>query len=101
LIGAQRDLDVTRKDLETAEKQALAIVSVGQGEADVISYTRAAEAGALRATVAAFGTGASYARYLYLQKVAPNIESILANTDGPLAEPFRELSRPVEKGGAK
>lgn len=102
LIGAQRDLEVSKKDLETAEKQAQAVVAVGQGEADVIGYSRAAEAAALRAAVTPFGGGGAYARYMYLSKVAPNIESILSNTDGPLAEPFRDLSRPgAEKGGAK
>ena len=102
LIGAQRDLEVARKDFETAANQALAVVSLGQGEADVISYLRTAEASALKAVVTPFGGGAGYARYLYLSKIATNIESIISNTDGPLAEPFRELSRPAaEKGGAK
>lgn len=98
MIGAQRDLEVARKDLQTAENQAQAIVFTGQGEADVITYTRTAEASALRSIIAPFGTGSAYARYLYLRKVAPNIESILSNTDGPLAEPFRDLSK---TGGAK
>jgi len=102
VIAAQRDLEVTKKDLETAEKQFQAIVSIGQGDADVITYTRTAEAAALRAIIAPFGSGTAYARYLYLQKLAPNIERILSNTEGPLAEPFRELSKPTtEKGGAR
>jgi hypothetical protein len=94
VIAAQRDLEVARKDLETAEKQAMAILATGKGAADVITYTRTAEANALKAIVAPFGSGAAYARYLYLGKVAPNIENILSNTDGPLAEPFNLLSRP-------
>jgi hypothetical protein len=102
IIGAQRDLDVARKDLETAEKNAQGIISAGQGDADVIAYTKQAEASALRSIISPFGSGSAYARYLYLTKVAPNIEHILSNTDGPLAEPFKELSRPdAVKGGAK
>ncbi len=101
VIGAQQDLEVAKKDLETAVKKALAIVSTGQGDADVISYTRKAEASALKAVVTPFGNGSTYARFLYLNKIAPNIESILSNSDGPLAEPFRELSKPEAKGGAK
>lgn len=66
----------------------------------MITYTRTAEANALRSIVAPFGSGEAYARYLYLKKIAPNIDSILANSDGPLAEPFRELSKPT-KGGAR
>jgi hypothetical protein len=100
VIAAQRDLEVAKKDLQTAENQSQAIVSTGQGDADVISYTRTAEANALRSIIAPFGSGEAYARYLYLKKIAPNIDSILANSDGPLAEPFRELSR-SSKGGAK
>jgi len=102
VIAGQRDLEVARKDLATAEKQAQAIVSAGEGDADVIRYQRTAEANALRAAIAPFGSGTAYARFLYLGKIAPNIERILSNTDGPLAEPLNELSRPTPgKGGAK
>jgi regulator of protease activity HflC (stomatin/prohibitin superfamily) len=99
VIAAERDLEVARKDLETAEKQSQAIISIGQGDADVISYTRTAEANALRSMVAPFGSGEAYARYLYLKKIAPNIDSILSNTDGPLAQPLRELSQPPKGSG--
>lgn len=100
VIAAQRDLDVARKDLQAAENQAQAIIATGQGEADVIAYTRTAEANALKAMVAPFGDGQAYARYLYLKKLAPNLGGIISNTDGPLAEPFKELSQP-RPGGAR
>ena len=93
---------MTRKDLETSENQSQAIIATGQGDADVIAYTRTAEANALKAMITPFGNGAAYARYLYLGKVAPNIESILSNTEGPFAEPFRDLAKPEPgKGGAR
>ncbi len=98
VINAQRDLEVAKKDLETAVNQAQAIVATGQGDADVILYTRTAEASALKAMVSPFGTGQAYGQYLYLKKIAPNIQAIISNTDGPLAEPLRQLSRP-QKGG--
>jgi hypothetical protein len=105
VIGAQRDFEVAKKDLETAEKQAQAIISTGQGDADAIAYARTAEASALKSVIAPFGNGTTYARYLYYQKVAPNIESILSNTEGALAEPLKELSKQPDaaaaKGGAK
>ena len=105
VIAAERDLEVARKDLESAEKQAQAIVATGQGEADVLLYTRTAEANALKAMLLPFGGGSMYARFLYRQKLAPNVKQILSNTDGPLAEPFRELSQPpaapAGKGGAR
>ncbi len=99
VIGAQRDLEVAGKDLETAQKQAQATVSIGEGDADVITYTRTAEANALRSIVLPFGNGSAYARYLYLSKVAPNIQSILSSTEGPFAEPFRDLNKPQPSGG--
>ena len=93
---------MAKKDLETAEKNALGIVSIGQGDADVISYTKQAEASALKAAVTPFGAGSFYARYLYLNKIAPNIDRIMANSDGALAEPFKDLSKTeANKGGAK
>lgn len=102
LIGARRDLEVAKKDLETAEKQAQSIITSGQAEADVIVYAKTAEAAALKAIVTPFGSGSAYARYLYLNKLAPNMDAILSNTDGPLAEPLRELSKPeAAKGGVK
>jgi hypothetical protein len=54
----------------------------------------------LRSIILPFGSGEAYARYLYLKKIAPNIDSILANSDGPLAEPLRQLSL-SPKGGAR
>ncbi len=102
IIGAERDFEVAKKDLETAEKNAMGIISIGQGDADVIAYTKQAEASALKAAVTPFGYGSAYARYLYLNKVAPNIDQIMANSDGPLAEPFRDLSKTDgSKGGVK
>ncbi len=100
VIAAQRDFEVAKKDLETAENQSQAILATGQGDADVISYTRTAEASALKAIVTPFGSGAAYAHYLYLKKIAPNITGILSNTDGPLAEPLKDLSKPGP-GGAR
>lgn len=100
VINAQRDLEVAKKDLETAVNQAQAIVATGQGDADVISYTRTAEASAMKAMVTPFGNGQAYAQYLYFKKIAPNIGAILSNTEGPLAEPLRNLSQP-QKGGVQ
>ena len=92
VIAAQRDLDVAKKGLEAAEKQAQAIVYKGQGDADVVRYMKLAEASALRATISPFGDGMAYARYLFLSRMAPNINSIVSSTDSPLAGPFKTLS---------
>jgi hypothetical protein len=51
----------------------------------------------LRQTIAAFGDGDSYARFIFNQKVAPSIKSILANTDGPFADLFKQFTSPQPK----
>jgi regulator of protease activity HflC (stomatin/prohibitin superfamily) len=89
--GNQR-LDVARLTLEAARKQAEAILSRGQADAKVVLYNYQAKAEPLRAAVNAFGDGHAYARYTFLQKVAPAVKSVLTNTDGPLAEIFREFA---------
>lgn len=92
VINANRDLEVAKRELEAAENQAQAVIAKGQGEADVIRYAKTAEAAALRAVLAPFGGGLPYARYLYLSRVAPNIENVVSSTESPLAGPLRTLS---------
>ncbi|HRX87721.1 MAG TPA: hypothetical protein P5572_22060, partial [Phycisphaerae bacterium] len=47
-----------------------------------------ARAEPLGSAVAAFADGMTYAQHFYLQKLAPAIETVLSNTDGPFAEIF-------------
>lgn len=94
LIAANRKLEVARLELEAAKNIAAAIVSRGQAEADVIRFNNSAEAGGLRAACDAFGSGDSYVRYLFQQRIAPTIRSILTNTEGPFVDIFRDLARP-------
>ena len=110
---ANRELEVSKLDLEAASKQTEAIRSRGQADAAVILFDARAKAEPLARTVKAFGDGVTYAQQFFLQKTAPSIRSILSNTDGPFAEIFKELqtttpealpgtspgTAPVKKGG--
>lgn len=91
---ALQDLEVAKLRLEAAKNQAQALVSRGQAEAEVILLQRKAEAEPLRQQVAAFGSGNEYARYFFYQKIAPAIQSILTNSDGPFADMFKQFTSP-------
>lgn len=99
---ANRELEVAKLTLQAAEKEAAALRTRGKAMADVILFEYQARAEPLQAAVEAFGDGYTYAQYFFVQKVAPSIESILSNTDGPFADIFKEFqtfkTRPVEGG---
>jgi len=99
---AQRALEVAKLDLQAAAKQASAIRSRGQAEANVVLFDYKARAEPLAQAVSAFGDGTTYAQQFFLQKLAPAITSILTNTDGPFAEIFNQLQTfpsPSAQGG--
>lgn len=101
---ANREFEVAKLDLEASRKQASAIRSRGQAEANVVLFNYQARAEPLEAAVNAFGDGETYAQMFYLQRIAPSIQSILSNTDGPFADIFKQFQEPsgrVEKGGAQ
>ena len=80
--------------LEAAQRQADAITSRGQAEANVTLLQKQALAEPLRQTISAFGDGDAYARFVFNQKIAPSIKSIMTNTDGPFAELFKQFTAP-------
>ncbi len=88
---ANREHEVAKLRLEAAEKEAAATRSRGQAEAKVILLEYEAEAEPLKAAVAAFGDGHTYAQQFFLRKIAPSITSILSNTEGPFAEIFKQF----------
>ena len=102
---AQRALEVAKLDLESAKKQAAAIRSRGQADANVVLFTYQAEAEPLAMAVEAFGDGTTYAQQFFLRRIAPSVRSILSNTEGPFAEIFRQLqtfdAAPAKSGGAQ
>ncbi|MCO6436892.1 MAG: hypothetical protein J5J06_07380 [Phycisphaerae bacterium] len=101
---ARRALEVAKLQLEAAEKEAVAIRSRGEAEANVVLLEYKAQAEPLKQAVEAFGDGYVYAQQFFYQKVAPAMQSVLTNTDGPFADVFRRLqsaeSRTMTTGGA-
>lgn len=93
ITAARQRLDVARLELEAARKQAEALLARGQAAAKVIEYEYAAQAVPLRDAVAAFGDGYTYAQNHFYQKVAPAIQSVLSNTEGPFADVFKQFQK--------
>jgi regulator of protease activity HflC (stomatin/prohibitin superfamily) len=100
---ANRELAVAKLTVQSAEKDAVAIRSRGQAEGKVILYDYQARAEPIQHSVTAFGDGTLYAQQFFYQKVAPSIQSILANSDGPFADIFKEFSNTpsTTKGGSR
>ena len=97
LTEAQQRLAVAELQLQAAQRQADAITARGQAEANVTLLQKQAEAEPLRQTITAFGGGDLYAQYLFNQKIAPSVKSILSNTDGPFGEMFKQFTSPTTK----
>lgn len=97
---ANKRLDVARLALEAARKDAEAILSRGQADAKVVLFKYQAEAEPLRAAVAAFGDGYTYAQNQFYMKVAPAIRTILTNTDGPFSDIFQAFRKITPAGAA-
>ena len=100
LIEQEKLLTVAKTDLEAAKKEAQAITARGKADADVIALHAAAEAEALRRSVSAFQDPAAYTFYEFAQKIAPRIESVFANTDGPLGRLFEGFLPTPSHGAA-
>ncbi|MCP4591045.1 MAG: hypothetical protein GY842_09890 [bacterium] len=100
---AQRELEVAKLRLEAATKEAAALLARGEAEANVILLEYKARAEPLAQAVAAFGDGTTYANRFFLEKLAPSIRSIQSNTEGSLADIFKQFqtSPTAAKGGAQ
>ena len=104
VTDANRQLEVAKLDFKAAEKEAAAIRSRGQAEANVVRLQYAAKAEPLADAVKAFGDGETYAQLFFLQKIAPSIQAISSNTEGPFAEIFQQfkmMTPATAEGGAK
>ena len=94
LTSAAQNLEVARLQKAAAEEQAGGVLAKAKGEASVIKASNEAKAGVLTQQAQAFGSGEEYARYLFLQSVAPNIESVLANDGaGGLGDVFSPFTK--------
>jgi uncharacterized membrane protein YqiK len=97
LIEMNRKLDVAKLQMQAAKNQAEATVAEGRARADIILYKNAAEAQGLRNAAAAFGDGDTYVRYVVALKLAPAMQYVLSNTEGPFMELFRRLTEGSKK----
>ncbi len=95
ITQAQQQLAVAKLKLEAAQKQADATVATGQAEANVILLQQQAQAEPVRQQVSAFGGGNMYAQFFFYQKVAPSVKSIMANSDGPFGDLFKQFLKPA------
>jgi regulator of protease activity HflC (stomatin/prohibitin superfamily) len=82
IVKANQELEVAKIDNEAAEAQAQAIMLKAGAEAAVVNMQNVAEAGVLASQVQAFSNGLNYARYTFLKKVGPRIDSILSTDQG-------------------
>jgi len=92
LIEARSKLVQTRFDLDAARRQSDAKISEGTATAEAKRRTRLADVGALALRIEASGGGEVFARTALYERIAPRFQSILANTDGPLAAIFEQFS---------
>lgn len=100
---ANQELAVAKLKLDAATDEAAAIVSKGEGDAEVIRLENAAEASGWKRSVAAFGNnGGQYAQYVLYQKLSPAYRKIMANTaDSPIMKIFESFNEPVKDAPAK
>jgi len=59
-----------------------------------VLLNKEAEAKPLAQQVQAFGDGAAYAQFFFFQKVAGSVKSVMATTDGPFGEMFKQFVQP-------
>jgi regulator of protease activity HflC (stomatin/prohibitin superfamily) len=99
IIEANRVLEVAKLQLEAAQNQGAAKIAEGKAKADVIVFKNAAEAAGLKNAATAFGDGETYVKYVTNLKLAPAIQYVLSNTDGPFMDLFKRLTEPAKKEG--
>lgn len=100
LTQANQQLEVARLELEAAKADAESAIARGTADAEIIRLGFEAQSRPLAAAVHAFGGGQAYAQFTYFQKLAPALKSVMATTDGPFAEIFRQLGEPPVAGSA-
>ncbi|MBF0410025.1 MAG: hypothetical protein HQM10_21960 [Candidatus Riflebacteria bacterium] len=91
LIDQDKKLNMEKTFLEASRKEAEAILLRGKAEADVIKLNNIAETEALRVSVQAFGNPEIFAYHEFINKMAPAMTSVLANTEGMFGKIFQEF----------
>jgi regulator of protease activity HflC (stomatin/prohibitin superfamily) len=78
LTAANKDLEVAKLENQAATAQAEAVLLKAGGEQAVIRMKNEAEAAVMTGQVKAFGTGLNFARYVFYERLAPQISTILS-----------------------
>lgn len=92
VVEANQRFEVAKLQLEAARANAAAMLARGKADADVVLLNYQAEANPLASAIDAFGSGEAYAQYHFYRKLSPAVRSVLASTDGPLANVFGALT---------
>jgi hypothetical protein len=92
----EKRLAVAKKQLEAAKDKAARVVAQGDAKAQVEVMEYKAEVEGIKTEVEAFGDGEKWAEHKLIQKMAPGIKGIQANTEGSFAEMFTRFSQGSE-----
>lgn len=99
LIAARQALEVAKLEAAAAAAQADALLLQADAERKVIALDNEAQANVISNQSQAFSGGMNLARYAFLQKLGPQIQTILTSDDesgfGALFRPF--LSTPAKE----
>ncbi|MDO9540851.1 MAG: SPFH domain-containing protein [Kiritimatiellia bacterium] len=91
-VAANRELEVVKLENDAALFQAQAMLSKAEADRDVIRLTNKAQADVFAEQVKAFGSGMNYAKYVFYQRIGPQIQTILSGDQpgglGTLFVPF-------------
>lgn len=91
-VAAKREFEVVRLENEAASFQAQAVLSKAEAERDVIRLKNKSQADVFAEQVKAFGSGMNYARYVFYQRIGPQIKTVLSGDQpgglGTLFAPF-------------
>jgi len=88
-----KKLEFAQKRLQAAKDQASAILAKAKAQAEVIRLQNKANASGLEEASRAFGEGKYYANYLLLGKISASMYYVLANTDSPFLNVFKEMGK--------
>jgi regulator of protease activity HflC (stomatin/prohibitin superfamily) len=92
VVAANRELEVAKLENEAAAFQAQAILLKAEAERDVIRLNNKAQADVFAEQARAFGTGMNFSRYIFYQRVAPLIRSVVSGDQpeglGAIFTPF-------------
>ncbi|MDD4101271.1 MAG: SPFH domain-containing protein [Kiritimatiellae bacterium] len=107
-IAAKTELDVARVALDSARADAEALLKLAEAERKVVEAGNKATADVLKQQAAVYSDESDYVRAKLYEKIAPNIQSVLASDTGgeflglPVGHRTQEAApAPAKKGGAE